>query len=918
MRGATGSLFISLLAATTLFIAPAPLCAATPMAAQAQDRGPEKRDYALTISGGISLGAYQAGFNWGFVSLLKRLNRDSAAKDSFNLRVVSGASAGNINAFLTALTWMEKDDAPLRGNAQNITNNWFYNTWIPVGLDTLFPGGKSCGEYYRDVYLVHFPGPEPPEDIVSSQCFTLDFDVSRLEEGERLIKENALGPENDWTAYRKEDGLFTRRSFDYIIGEIRRAASEPGRFAPGQGERDRLLVGVTVTSATPAEVKMGSAQNNIDIKTQHYVLPMEAVAQEDGLKFYMHQAAYDGKGTDSARLNTVAGQVLHLEDPANAASLNVDNIIGAIKASSAFPGAFSPVSLAHYVCESPNEDKTCGKGNFTPVRGQFTDGGIFDNVPLGLAVHQFNKEYEGTGGAKISYVYIDPDTRSQAPRDRCDGQTSTTRGLDFYFELVKTLVVSARQRELLAVTHHFRLAEGEAAGKEGGGQAMELLLSRRFSALAGTFMGAFGAFMDRPLREYDYYAGVYDSIAFFTKSATGQAPGVARDHTRLFLGYALASAHLAPSEFNDADRVVEAILAPEAPGKIVEDYLAVADKRALYVFLRLAQMDNSVRVGSLERIKGRLLGQDMERIGKDKLALVMETLLHMELNKETCEPEQLEGLVTQLRLRGYKDAPEDFVHPYNMLSAPGSGRELVFGGGAPSEHMADALENYDRWQTTSLRNAFIRLGQIEEIDKNNLGLGFMRLGDYLLRTSPYLNDYVELDPSSIPNKEPSVDSRASWGKMALHLFPYTLGLNVFPSSGWHIGYEPRIYISKKTEDMHLTLRLPVTAYKDNLEQLPRLYVGALFSVERLYWLLASSLRFGPEYYQDVALGGGDSNSTRRRRHGFSGSVQMGLLADMVSAGYRLHDDGSEQLFISVNNINGTLYWAIHMAMKSLD
>ncbi|HWM86108.1 MAG TPA: hypothetical protein VNO33_09725, partial [Kofleriaceae bacterium] len=40
----------------------------------------------------------------------------------------------------------------------------------------------------------------------------------------------------------------------------------------------------------------------------------------------------------------------------------------------------------------------------------------------------------------------------------------------------------------------------------------QLMLSRRFSPIAGTHIGHFGAFLDRPFRDYDYHAGVYDAL----------------------------------------------------------------------------------------------------------------------------------------------------------------------------------------------------------------------------------------------------------------------------------------------------------------------------------------------------------------------------------------------------------------------
>ena len=75
----------------------------------------------MVQSGGVSLGSYGAGFAYYLTSLRKQ-------RGIGNLRVVTGASAGSINAFLTAISLCKKDvDA---GPSKNI----FYKTWIPVGM----------------------------------------------------------------------------------------------------------------------------------------------------------------------------------------------------------------------------------------------------------------------------------------------------------------------------------------------------------------------------------------------------------------------------------------------------------------------------------------------------------------------------------------------------------------------------------------------------------------------------------------------------------------------------------------------------------------------------------------------------------------------------------------------------------------
>lgn len=48
--------------------------------------------------------------------------------------------------------------------------------------------------------------------------------------------------------------------------------------------------------------------------------------------------------------------------------------------------------------------------------------------------------------------------------------------------------------------------EQESAGER------KLVLTTRFAPLAGSQLGNFGGFLDRPLREADYYIGVYDGL----------------------------------------------------------------------------------------------------------------------------------------------------------------------------------------------------------------------------------------------------------------------------------------------------------------------------------------------------------------------------------------------------------------------
>jgi len=99
----------------------------------------ENIDISLVISGGVSLGAYEAGYNWAMVKMLSKMKtHGKLAKPK--LRSIAGASAGSINALLSAMYWCQKDTIPLRNS---IDDNLFYETWVNLGIEDLLITGKD-------------------------------------------------------------------------------------------------------------------------------------------------------------------------------------------------------------------------------------------------------------------------------------------------------------------------------------------------------------------------------------------------------------------------------------------------------------------------------------------------------------------------------------------------------------------------------------------------------------------------------------------------------------------------------------------------------------------------------------------------------------------------------------------------------
>ncbi|AKF25161.1 hypothetical protein YH65_06960 [Sulfurovum lithotrophicum] len=112
-----------------LLLYPISLCAKT-----------KEVNFSMVISGGVSLGAYEAGYNWAMIRMLSEL-REKKIGVHPELRSLTGASAGSINALISAAYWCQKPSKP---KLNTIDNNLFYNTWVGLGLEDLIIKGRDA------------------------------------------------------------------------------------------------------------------------------------------------------------------------------------------------------------------------------------------------------------------------------------------------------------------------------------------------------------------------------------------------------------------------------------------------------------------------------------------------------------------------------------------------------------------------------------------------------------------------------------------------------------------------------------------------------------------------------------------------------------------------------------------------------
>ena len=326
-------------------------CISAPSATEVQRR------FSIAISGGASKGAYEAGLNWALLKILQDVDKidPSVIGQAIRLEAASfaGASAGGINTLLSGLSWCSLPRAK-GGLANTIDENIFRDVW-------------------------------------------LNLDVNRL-----------LPPSADSIYYGEGDALLSRHDLLQAAGKVREQWNTSS-FRQGC----RIPLGVTVTRVVPEAFKVG----NIQVQNQRMYIPFEVRTRDDStLGFYFDPDDYP-------RLSDPAMILLPRAKNAPVHSIEDQRIEDAALTSSAFPGAFGRkrlhyCRLSSYAVIDEKETREAGQAaaslvcpdGYELAQAEFADGGLFDNLPIGLA-RILAEEHELTSDTvrPVTYIYLDPD-----------------------------------------------------------------------------------------------------------------------------------------------------------------------------------------------------------------------------------------------------------------------------------------------------------------------------------------------------------------------------------------------------------------------------------------------------------------------------------------------------------------------------
>ncbi|MBS2022201.1 MAG: patatin-like phospholipase family protein [Deltaproteobacteria bacterium] len=769
------------------------------------DMGPAPVPYSVTISGGVSEGAYEAGYNWAFLKHLKAhrpdVERPPGAPPATFLAAASGASAGTINAILSAVAWCQDDTAD---HADSAEDNLFRDAWLPVGMSSLLPAPReSCEDYRKRA--------EDPDAVDCSQSKQ---------------------------AYLPDDGLLTRRALKAVEKKL------ASRIAEGHFRRCNIPIGFTLTKKHP-ETLVGGAQ----IPFARTAVVLSAKADGPGpLRF-----------VDATRGEDEVARYLHARGQGGTREVAFSDVLDLIEASSAFPFAFGPKAIPHCVSAGAT-GPGCPKDEAI-VSDLFLDGGVYDNVPLGLANSLLALQDGAASSSTTRFLLVDPDARRHWPlsaeleRER--------RGLSNLQSFVGDFVSIARKYENQAL-FRYRL------GVRSEHPAPPITFSSRYMPIFGENLAGFGAFFARLFREYDYYVGVYDALYDRARSECQWAhrdDGTLTDSEQEAGCYARRLALAA--------NVIEAGPTPGTAGSLIR---ALLDE----------ELQTWLDVGARARVLDGDIGNGL-------------SLRAWLANKAV--PSRYEALV-RIQARWAADwtlaarSGHDGVDKFNAEHSFAKLVESVSDALGQDQSVGSSDRRYllaPLWETDdALLKLAARLNDVEEADQSKSGKQIADSAEFAISSEIAVRSHgLDLDPSSIPDRD------ITWARGFAHAAPFQV---VGSSRVLDVGWRPTYAVHRR-----LALVVPLSP----LEVENR--VGG-FHVGGGLLLRPFSNVFGfvlPGFEASVRY----SHTWRAMDDGAIGAeFAVYLLGNNLRVGASLRDVtqtpawSNVRLTFGVANFNGLLYW----------
>lgn len=451
--------------------------------AQPAPGGPRPRDVVMSSAGGISKGSYQAGVDWTISEYLRRQRSPAFRAEVRRLASMAGTDPGELIEFRLRAT--------TGASAGNINALFAAIGWCTARLAGAADIPPESSLFWKTWVNTGTPQLLPTQPITEAAALSREFIADR----HKATIRDAL------------------------------VRAEPTDDCD-------VPVGVTLTKLQPEVVTIGNGQGSIGVQRFAAILGVRRGADPAGVWVDF------GWVPDTAERGSYGALALppRLRNTARETrEERLDDVFDIMLASSAFPVAFAPKVLCYEA------------GGLLPARTDaplrcepFSDGGVFDNNPIGLAVRllETRRERSGAPADPIDVAYSSPGNhRGDLKIARRDVDRPEVRtGLGAAVQLLTGAIASARDYELQSLRRQTERDEerGKADRDERATTAKPwLMLSSRRAPIVGESFYSFGAFLGRPFREYDFYSGIYDGLEFVARHLVCPRPGPKDDATGL-------------------------------------------------------------------------------------------------------------------------------------------------------------------------------------------------------------------------------------------------------------------------------------------------------------------------------------------------------------------------------------------------
>jgi len=435
------------------------------------------RPVSSISSGGVSLGAYQAGrlHQWlnrrreAFAILRRELARCAPENpaleaevrralhpESIGVRVTVGASAGAISSVLIGLEACRDDDfvAP--------ADSLLFLTWVAIGFenDTRLLDGTAAGSVKTPGLLEGLEGADKSLFNVASLDRVRAILASYLDPAARARRPDT------WPELR-----FRARCEIGLGHTLMRTKSRMVRVASGQPVGKTLTDRLLITLATPDH-----AADTMTMSLDETALAHPRIKR-------------------SGRYMRIGGAL--------------DNLLASYQAAGAFPIAFPFVALQPEVpdglaCRNP----VPGLAPPDALEGPdcaYLDGGGLNNSPLDIALDRLDiddtvpkspREFE-----RPLFVFLDQDLTPFPPV----GPKTSTKGATYFANLQHY----ANEAPEVVTTQQMAAGIQEALARES--EQLDVRVIGRNSATFGEFLQSMSGFADARLRAADFLAGLRDT-----------------------------------------------------------------------------------------------------------------------------------------------------------------------------------------------------------------------------------------------------------------------------------------------------------------------------------------------------------------------------------------------------------------------